>query len=368
MQNQTRKVIGVDNGLRKGLKLPQRRELKLPGKTPMVTKAEQLPDDDWYYAKGDGSLGPFKATVMEALIKSGEISSTTYVWKDGLDDWTQLGSTELSSLVHKAGRPVHSKIPRTQISISNTSESQPTAGGESKKEVIQAISSLFVLAALAIGGWKGYELIGEWYNGIMEENSIAKGKADENVFRTKRAQTPEKFCGIVFGEDIDHRFPNAKFVDNSKSRRSEFSYRIADVTLGTPFRNFRTGKVYASMTSKKIYKVILTHHFPRKSTTAVDDAEYKATLNALKVKYGVGNVEEEGWGGDKTHKFKVGNVLITLMFTTEGLIDSGKLELEAENMEYKNLAVAECNKFYEERARTDVENMKSFENGGVDAL
>ena len=72
--------------------------------------------------------------------------------------------------------------------------------------------------------------------------------------------------------------------------------------------------------------------------------------------------------GDKTNVFKVGNVLITLTFVTEGVIDRGHLILTAENQGLRGVAEAECQKYYQERSRRDVQNMKGFQNGGIDAL
>ena len=184
----------------------------------------------------------------------------------------------------------------------------------------------------------------------------------------KDGGSPLSFCGVNFGERIDLRFPDAEFKDNSQERNYEYSYLVADLTLGTPFRNFRTGKVYGSMTSRKIYKIELKYEFPRKVSAAVDNAEYQETLAVLKRKYGTGCTEKEGFGGDKTNVFKVGNVLITLKFVTEGVIDRGHLILTAENQNLRGVAEAECQRYYQERSRRDVQNMKGFQNGGIDAL
>lgn len=212
------------------------------------------------------------------------------------------------------------------------------------------------------------------------ENGLTAGAKSEDAaiwssYRTKAEQawlksggTPLSFCGINFGEKIDLRFPDAGFKDNSKERTYEFSYMVADLKLGKPFRNFKEGNVYAAMTSKRIYKVELTYYFPRGVSAAVDDAEYQGTLQALQTKYGVSCTEETGWGGDKKNVFKVGNVLISLKFVTEGIVDRGHLILTAENVLIRAAAESECRKYYQERSRRDVENMKGFQNGGVDVL
>lgn len=178
----------------------------------------------------------------------------------------------------------------------------------------------------------------------------------------------DSFCGVNFGERIDMRFPDAEFKDNSQKRQYEFSYFVANFVLGNPFRNFREGKVFASMTSRKIYKIELRYEFPRNVAAAVDEAEYRETRDVLKRKYCVECTEKEGFGGDKTNVFRVGDVLITLKFVTEGVIDRGHLILTAENQNLRGVAEAECQKYYQERSCRDVQNMKGFQNGGIDAL
>ena len=201
-----------------------------------------------------------------------------------------------------------------------------------------------------------------------DQQRVGSDSQYENPIDSSERATPLSFCGINFGEKIDLRFPNAEFEDNSKSRTYEFSNFVSGFKLGKPFRNFKEGKVFATMTSKKIYKVELVYYFPREVSAAVDDAEYQGTLQALQTKYGVNCTEEIGWGGDKTNVFKVGNVLITLRFVTEGVVDRGHLILTAENIKVRAIAEAECQKYYQERSRRDVENMNGFQNGGVDVL
>ena len=60
--------------------------------------------------------------------------------------------------------------------------------------------------------------------------------------------------------------------------------------------------------------------------------------------------------------------MITLHQVKEGVFDRGKLVLVAENVKLQHEAERESKKYYELRSRKDVENMKSFEGDGVDAL
>ena len=182
--------------------------------------------------------------------------------------------------------------------------------------------------------------------------------------------TPSSFCGVEFGENIETRFRDAKLVDRSNDRKLNhgMSYMEATVTLGTPFRNFKKGWVYAAMTSKKVYQVGFSYEFPRGVSTSVDEAECEGVIRALKTKYGVNPSVDEGFRGDKDYQFRLGDVVITLYQVKEGTFDRGKLTLVAENVKLRHEAERESKKYYEQRSRKDLENMKSFEGDGVDAL
>lgn len=93
----------MNNGLKVGLRLPQKRNLKLSASRGGVSGVSKA-DNDWFYVKGDDSVGPLKSTAMAALLRAGEISGEIYVWREGLSDWVQLKDTELKSKGKSADR------------------------------------------------------------------------------------------------------------------------------------------------------------------------------------------------------------------------------------------------------------------------
>ena len=331
----------------KGLKLPQKRSLNLPRKSDDLSAK-------WFYIDAEGKeCGPFSVGAIRKLIKP-----NTYVWREGMSEWAYAAETEL---IKSGSAP---RIPSGSNVATSVSYEEP----KQEQSVLWSLIAVAIVCVLGYGAFYGFDYVMGIVDEIKEDVAISSGTANQEAFDRKHAETPESFCGVIFGEEIELRFPNVKKRDNTNARTSEYSYWYAPLTLGTPFRNFKDGTVFASMFSKKIYKVELKYKFPRGVSAKVDEAEYKGTLAALKQKYRVGDVENEGWGGDKTHKFRIGNVMITLKFTTEGVIDDGELELIAENLEFANMAHAECEKYYQERSKMDVENMKGFQNNGVDAL
>lgn len=57
-------------------------------------------NDFWHYAVGSEKRGPVARTTIAKLLASGEISSETYVWQPGMDNWVHLGDAPpLKSLV-----------------------------------------------------------------------------------------------------------------------------------------------------------------------------------------------------------------------------------------------------------------------------
>lgn len=48
-------------------------------------------NDFWHYAVGSEKRGPVPRTTVAKLLASGEISSETYVWQPGMDNWVHLG-------------------------------------------------------------------------------------------------------------------------------------------------------------------------------------------------------------------------------------------------------------------------------------
>lgn len=57
-------------------------------------------NDFWHYAVGSEKRGPVPRTTIAKLLASGEISSETYVWQPGMDNWVHLGdASTLKALV-----------------------------------------------------------------------------------------------------------------------------------------------------------------------------------------------------------------------------------------------------------------------------
>ncbi len=53
------------------------------------------PSKVWYYVKNDQAMGPYGLEEMTAFLKSKTINEDTLVWKQGMEDWVKLKTTEI---------------------------------------------------------------------------------------------------------------------------------------------------------------------------------------------------------------------------------------------------------------------------------
>jgi hypothetical protein len=59
----------------------------------------------WYYHKEDRGFGPVEEADIAGLFARNEVSADTLVWRDGLSNWTEARSTELSGFLTQVPPP-----------------------------------------------------------------------------------------------------------------------------------------------------------------------------------------------------------------------------------------------------------------------
>lgn len=182
---------------------------------------------------------------------------------------------------------------------------------------------------------------------------------------------PSSFNGIEFGESVG-KYPNCRKIDNTLDRRAlqpagshMFSYFEAEYSPKKPFRKFKKGVVRAAITSGKVFSVRYTYSFDRSKTTAVDEAEVMQTRAALKRKYGEPVSRLEKIGKDFTEKYCKDDLIVELEYTSEGLIDHGKMELAAHSVRMKQQAESESVDRFNVRKAVEASTVSE---GGEDAL
>ena len=82
----------------KEVQQPEVEEVKEPEtEVPEVEKSEAV--SEWYYVENNDSKGSFTLDEMKAKIESKEIKKSTLVWKASMTDWAKLEDTELSEFL-----------------------------------------------------------------------------------------------------------------------------------------------------------------------------------------------------------------------------------------------------------------------------
>lgn len=237
--------------------------------------------------------------------------------------------------------------------------------------------------AIGVGGAAlamivGVTIIKPIYNSASEfVEEVTYNPNERPSKNAKLVPTPSSFCGVEFGEKIDSSskyspskvdmgldrsgFANMK---RSGSGDHERSYWRSSYRPAVPFRGFKSGEVFATWSSKKIYGVTLIYELPRNRGTAADEEEFNAASRAIIQKYGVNPIKRDA-RGDHEHIFWLGDVRVILEWITEGTFDRAQLVLKACNMKIDAEAENESLAYYEELSRTA---RSQVQEGGSDAL
>jgi hypothetical protein len=52
--------------------------------------SDQRSTDDWYVATENGPAGPYSRVTLAGWVEEGRIDAATLIWREGMDDWTEL--------------------------------------------------------------------------------------------------------------------------------------------------------------------------------------------------------------------------------------------------------------------------------------
>lgn len=83
---------------------------------------------EWFYVHNSRSSGPYADEVMGQFIRSGLLDASTYVWKEGMDDWQHLGNTTLARYLSTAGERPHTSAESGFGGTTGTFYSVPNQG------------------------------------------------------------------------------------------------------------------------------------------------------------------------------------------------------------------------------------------------
>jgi hypothetical protein len=111
--------------------------------------AEERDLKHWFYYKDGRGFGPVEAADIRGLLQSGAITADTLVWREGLDDWTEVQSTELLAV---AEATLPSVIQGTQHlpSPETAPSSSPMAPDDTDAAFEELVSGLPMIAAAVL--------------------------------------------------------------------------------------------------------------------------------------------------------------------------------------------------------------------------
>lgn len=76
------------------IEAPEEEHQIAPGKKQQQEQeqGQQSPEGKWYYKMEDGVAGPIKREELEKLVRSGQLTDTTEVLREGWDEWSPVYS------------------------------------------------------------------------------------------------------------------------------------------------------------------------------------------------------------------------------------------------------------------------------------
>jgi len=89
-------------------------------------------EEVWFYEKSGERNGPIDSTKLVQLFESGDITSETLVWKEGMSDWTPFNRCELATEEEILSPP---PVPKREVVASTDS------GGSEPQGVLQPVAA-----------------------------------------------------------------------------------------------------------------------------------------------------------------------------------------------------------------------------------
>lgn len=176
------------------------------------------------------------------------------------------------------------------------------------------------------------------------------------------------FCSIEFSRNIDSFSGRVVLADADNNPRAGMSCYYSDFENKIPFRDFKNGRVYASVKTKGIYKIEFTYDFPNSITSEMEAVEYSDTLTVLRKKYGSVDSSCCDSEYDKSHEFIIGYLKVRFDWKKRVGNNSGRLRLSATRRDLEAVAEQECKERISDPIRNELKKHRGFTGDGLDRL
>jgi hypothetical protein len=110
-----------------------------------TTEGSRTMTAEWYYARGKEHVGPVTDQQLKELVRSGEVSRTDMVWRQGMAKWQRAG--EVEGLFDDEPRPAPPSLPEAETEAPALAESPAV---RSPKELKPPLVAVFAVCGLAL--------------------------------------------------------------------------------------------------------------------------------------------------------------------------------------------------------------------------
>lgn len=164
--------------------------------TEEVKEEQAQPDFDppiWYFVENGASSGPYSESQMKEFYDNGRINKDTYIWKNGLSEWTLLKNTELDAKFAPQPEVVEAEVVSEQPEIHEAKaewyyvvDNSKTMGPYTLDAMIQSIESDLITPKTYV--WK--EGMADWEHASQTELNA--------YFKTAQNTAGNTFAGGSF--------------------------------------------------------------------------------------------------------------------------------------------------------------------------
>lgn len=207
------------------------------------TREPQGGDANWYYLRGDETIGPLPAAELRRLFRAGKLTPETLVWRAGMQDWVPASSLGVAAAATPAPPPPPGKRT-TQPASSPTEIPDPEADRRNAGRIAKSrryarkkrlqVLAVVVLAVIAIV-LSGVAIFVLWQPATGDATTTADSNdtsmatashapakspsADEGSTRAGRSErTPPRSDATPRGRDEDRLDDDAAPLASSTSR------------------------------------------------------------------------------------------------------------------------------------------------------
>ncbi len=207
--------------------------------------------DIWHLVIGEQQVGPMTAEKVEEQIRAGAVNADSYVWREGMDDWTSLGALN--------------EFARVLASASASLSASASASGATSGSNV-AVASAAVAGGASIGSTvasTGEAIAGQRVSSAS--SSLAGGSSPSSS--TAAGSSPAGNSSLFGGSSVDVAMP-ADNDSSGEAAKSPFSSGSSDSSADSLFGggDAAAPKLHAQRNEiRRYFRSLILRNWPAKS-------------------------------------------------------------------------------------------------------